>query len=193
VGHYAAQVLEGLQYLHAEGIIHRDIKGDNILIDSTSDVKLADFGLSQNLSLVKQDDIAGTPYWMAPEIINMSGASYTSDIWSVGCMVIELLSGKPPYCDFAPHTALYKIAMDLHPPIPPGCSPAVEDFLLLCLKKEPGLRPSATQLLQHPWIVESMRIFSERSRTSSPMVHQSTFAPSVRISDQILLNFTSHL
>jgi hypothetical protein len=119
---------------------------------------------------VKESDVVGTPYWMAPEIISLSGAQYTSDIWSVGCMVIEMLTGKPPYFEHNAHTAFYKIIMDLHPPLPPGCSPAVEDFLLLCLKKEPGLRPSASQLLQHPWIVESTRITSERNRTMSPSV-----------------------
>ncbi len=152
---YIAQVLEGLSILHGEGIIHRDIKGDNVLLTKDGDVKLADFGVSSKLSRVQTNEICGTPFWMAPEIISLSGATYASDIWSVGCMVIELLSGKPPYFDLDRTTAFFKIVMDPHPPLPQGISALCQDFLMQCFQKEPSLRKSADELMKHPWITQA--------------------------------------
>lgn len=122
IAKYIFQVLEGLKYLHGEGIIHRDIKGDNVLLTKKSEIKLADFGVAGSLDDLEAQDIAGTPYWMAPEIISLNGAQYSSDIWSVGCMVIELFTGKPPYYDLPKMSALYKIVTDDHPPLPVGLS-----------------------------------------------------------------------
>ncbi|CAN0572764.1 unnamed protein product [Ectocarpus sp. 12 AP-2014] len=78
----------------------------------------------------------GTPYWMAPEIIEMTGTTTACDVWSVGCTIIELLEGKPPYFDLPQMTALYKIVQDDHPPLPDGTSQALRDFLLQCFKKQ---------------------------------------------------------
>lgn len=89
---------------------------------------------------------------MAPEVIEMSGCSDASDIWSVGCTIVELLTGKPPYFDLAPMAALFRIVQDDHPPIPGGISPALHDFIMKCFKKEPRLRATAQDLLKHPWI-----------------------------------------
>ena len=119
------QVLQGLQYLHDQGVIHRDIKGANILTTKDGTVKLADFGVSTSTLAGGQDkeaQVVGTPYWMAPEIIQLSGASSASDIWSVGCTVIELLQGKPPYHQLAAMPALFAIVNDDHPPLPEGIS-----------------------------------------------------------------------
>jgi len=110
--YYTHQVLQGLCFLHEQGVIHRDIKGDNVLLTKTSAVKLADFGVSQNLNQVQLDEVVGSTYWMAPEIITLSGASYSSDIWSVGCMVIEMLTGKPPYYSLNQMNAFFRIVMD---------------------------------------------------------------------------------
>jgi serine/threonine protein kinase len=128
VGVYMTQVLEGLQYLHKEGIIHRDIKGANILTTKDGTVKLADFGVSTSTLAGpdKEAQVVGTPYWMAPEIIQLSGAASASDIWSVGCTVIELLQGKPPYHNLAAMPALFAIVNDDHPPLPEGVSPVSE-------------------------------------------------------------------
>ena len=125
VGVYMTQVLQGLQYLHDQGVIHRDIKGANILTTKDGTVKLADFGVSTSTLAGGQDkeaQVVGTPYWMAPEIIQLSGASSASDIWSVGCTVIELLQGKPPFHNLAAMPALFAIVNDDHPPLPEGIS-----------------------------------------------------------------------
>ncbi len=133
VGVYMTQVLQGLQYLHDQGVIHRDIKGANILTTKDGTVKLADFGVSTSTLAGpdKEAQVVGTPYWMAPEIIQLSGATSASDIWSVGCTVIELLQGKPPYHNLAAMPALFAIVNDDHPPLPEGVSPVCSLPLLL--------------------------------------------------------------
>ncbi|POS87394.1 cell division control protein-like protein 15 [Erysiphe pulchra] len=159
VGVYMGQVLLGLQYLHDQGVIHRDIKGANILTTKDGKVKLADFGVSTSTlaGADKEAQVVGTPYWMAPEIIQLSGATPASDIWSLGCTVIELLEGKPPYYKLAPMPALFAIVNDDHPPLPEGVSPAARDFLIQCFQKDPNLRVSARKLLKHAWIMGSKR------------------------------------
>lgn len=160
VGVYMTQVLQGLHYLHDQGVIHRDIKGANILTTKDGTVKLADFGVSTSTLAGGQDkeaQVVGTPYWMAPEIIQLSGASSASDIWSVGCTVIELLQGKPPYHNLAAMPALFAIVNDDHPPLPEGISAAARDFLMQCFQKDPNLRVSARKLLRHAWIVGCRR------------------------------------
>ncbi|KAG1330836.1 MAP3K epsilon protein kinase 1 [Cocos nucifera] len=156
---YIAQVLEGLVYLHEQGVIHRDIKGANILTTKEGLVKLADFGVATKLTEadVNTHSVVGTPYWMAPEVIEMSGVCAASDIWSVGCTVIELLTCVPPYYDLQPMPALFRIVQDVHPPIPEGLSPDITDFLRQCFKKDAMQRPDAKTLLQHPWIQNSRR------------------------------------
>ncbi|TBU45550.1 kinase-like protein [Dichomitus squalens] len=159
VGVYIAQVLEGLVYLHDQGVIHRDIKGANILTNKDGCVKLADFGVASSTAAgaVRDDAVVGSPYWMAPEVIEQSGATTASDIWSVGCTVIELLEGKPPYHFLDPMPALFRIVQDDSPPIPDGASPIVKDFLYHCFQKDCNLRISAKKLLRHPWMVAARR------------------------------------
>ncbi|KAI0179538.1 cell division control protein [Hypoxylon sp. FL1284] len=159
VGVYMTQVLQGLQYLHDQGVIHRDIKGANILTTKDGKVKLADFGVSTSTLAGpdKEAQVVGTPYWMAPEIIELCGATPASDIWSLGCTVIELLSGKPPYHHLQAMPALFAIVNDDHPPLPEGVSSAARDFLIQCFQKDPNLRVSAKKLLKHNWIVGCRR------------------------------------
>ncbi|KAF8558280.1 kinase-like protein [Imleria badia] len=156
---YIRQVLEGLVYLHDQGVIHRDIKGANILTNKDGCVKLADFGVASSTTTgaVSDDAVVGSPYWMAPEVIEQSGATTASDIWSVGCVVIELLEGKPPYHFLDPMPALFRIVQDDCPPIPEGASPIVKDFLLHCFQKDSNLRISAKKLLRHPWMVAAKK------------------------------------
>lgn len=173
VGLYMSQALHGLLYLHEQGVIHRDIKGANILTTKEGLVKLADFGVASRTTGLSESSVVGTPYWMAPEVIELSGATTASDIWSLGCTVIELLEGKPPYHNLQPMPALFRIVNDDHPPLPQGASPvcsfcllvsvqanifqAVKDFLMQCFQKDPNLRVSARKLLKHPWIVNARR------------------------------------
>uniref|UniRef100_A0A175YQP2 non-specific serine/threonine protein kinase n=2 Tax=Daucus carota subsp. sativus TaxID=79200 RepID=A0A175YQP2_DAUCS len=154
---YIAQVLEGLVYLHEQGVIHRDIKGANILTTKEGRVKLADFGVATKLTEanINEPSYTGTAYWMAPEVVNTPGVCVASDIWSVGCTVIELLTGSPPYSGYDPWPALWQIAQVKQPPIPDSLSPAVTDFVHQCFKEDHRQRVDAKTLLSHPWILRS--------------------------------------
>lgn len=168
---YISQVLEGLVYLHEQGVIHRDIKGANILTTKEGLVKLADFGVATKLTEadVNTHSVVGTPYWMAPEVIEMSGVCAASDIWSVGCTVIELLTCVPPYYDLQPMPALFRIVQDDHPPIPDGLSTDITDFLRQCFKKDARQRPDAKTLLSHPWIRNCRRALQSSLRHSGTL------------------------
>jgi len=144
---YIDQVLRGLVYLHTQGVVHRDVKGANILTTREGLVKLADFGVAarmgeDNMNTSKCEDVdgdheqpAGTPYWMAPEVIELKTVTTASDIWSVGCLAIELLTGQPPYFDLQPLSAMYNIVQEPHPALPPSASDMMRDFLLSCFSK----------------------------------------------------------
>jgi len=163
---YIRQILEGLAYLHSQDVLHRDIKGANILITKTGICKLADFGTSIMLDVVtKHYSCVGTPYWMAPEVLDMSGATQAVDIWSLGCTLIELLTGKPPYFDLGPMAAMFRISEDAHPPIPENITEQLEHFLHCCLQKDPELRCSAKELLLHPWLAANERSTRDRAPT----------------------------
>nr|GEV36886.1 mitogen-activated protein kinase kinase [Tanacetum cinerariifolium] len=155
---YTKQILLGLEYLHKNGIMHRDIKGANILVDNKGRIKLADFGASKKVvelaTMTGAKSMKGTPYWMAPEVIVQTGHSFSADIWSVGCTVIEMATGKPPWSQqYQEVAALFHIGTTkAHPPIPDHLSADAKDFLLKCLEGEPHLRPDASELLQHPFV-----------------------------------------
>ncbi|CAG9327017.1 CDC15_3 [Blepharisma stoltei] len=153
---YIKQVLLGLVYLHSQGIVHRDIKGANILATKDGIVKLTDFGVATKLSeTTKSMSVVGTPYWMAPEIAYPTGPTTPAcDIWSLGCTVIELVTGSPPYYDLEPMQALYRVVQDPAPPLPTNISEELKDFLTKCFQKEPLIRVDAKALLKHPWITQ---------------------------------------
>ncbi|KAI8059897.1 kinase-like domain-containing protein [Gongronella butleri] len=154
VATYCSQILHGLEYLHAQNVVHCDLKAANLLTTKSGNLKLSDFGVSLHLAqqVQQEDEVAGTPYWMAPEVIALEGASTKSDIWSLGCTLIELCTGKPPYSEFNHYYALYHIVDDEYPPFPSGLSDDLYDFLRNCFAKQPEDRPSATELLLHAWI-----------------------------------------
>ncbi|EMD38930.1 hypothetical protein CERSUDRAFT_112640 [Gelatoporia subvermispora B] len=155
VASYVVKILEGLDYLHQSDVVHCDLKAANILTTKNGNVKLSDFGVSLNLRAMEREmkDVAGTPNWMAPEVIELKGASTKSDIWSLACTVIELLTGRPPYADIPNSmSVMFRIVEDDMPPIPEGCSESLQDFLKLCLNKDPTKRPSAEMLCEHDWL-----------------------------------------
>merc|ERR1712137_72085 len=152
---YVSQVLEGLIYLHSQNIIHRDIKGGNLLITREGSIKLADFGIATVATTQRHSLVEGSPYWMAPELVTLSHTPTTaSDIWSVGCTLIELLTGVPPYFDMVAASAIYKMVNDGCPPLPDDISESAEDFLRQCFVEDPDQRLTAEQLRAHPWILE---------------------------------------
>ncbi|OMH80836.1 Cytokinesis protein sepH [Zancudomyces culisetae] len=155
---YVIKTIEGLIYLHSRNVVHCDLKAANILTTKQGNTKLADFGVSIKLGLYSEDGedagVMGSPFWMAPEIIKLEGATEASDIWSLGCTIIELLTGSPPYFDLVPLAALYRIVVDEHPPIPENISPELKDFLLKCFQKDPKARPTSMMLMEHPWITQ---------------------------------------
>jgi len=159
---YTRQILVGLMYLHEHQIMHRDIKGANILISNDGIVKLADFGASKRITeMMTQNDcmsLKGTPYWMAPEVIMQSGHGRSADIWSVGCTVIEMISGKPPFSEFPTQVSvLFHIANTQDPPaMPPNISDECRDFLLQTFQRNPRDRPTAATLLQHPFVMRGL-------------------------------------
>ncbi|XP_068636823.1 mitogen-activated protein kinase kinase kinase NPK1-like [Aristolochia californica] len=169
---YTKQLLQGLEYLHCNGIIHRDIKGANILVDNKGCIKLADFGASKQVvelaTLSGAKSMKGTPYWMAPEVILQTGHTFSADIWSVGCTVIEMATGKPPWSQqYQEVAALFYIGTTKsHPPIPDHLSAEAKDFLLKCLQKEPNLRAAASDLLQHPFVTGKLPDNRQVFRTS---------------------------
>ncbi|KLO12719.1 kinase-like protein [Schizopora paradoxa] len=156
VASYVVKILEGLDYLHRNDVVHCDLKAANILTTKTGNVKLSDFGVSLNLRNVGREvktDVTGTPNWMAPEVIELKGASRASDIWSLGCTVIELLSGRPPYAELPNGmSVMYHIVDDPMPPIPEEYSDELKDFLIQCFQREPADRPTAETLCEHPWL-----------------------------------------
>eukprot|EP00796_Vickermania_ingenoplastis_P011291 gene11292-7825_t len=169
---WTKQLLSGLRYLHSQRIIHRDIKGENVLVDTAVDptsgaqIKLVDFGAARRLTdaVSQSKTVIGTPYWMAPEVVDFSGEgegySFKADVWSVGCTVAEMLTGSPPWPirANAPSTIMMIAnAKDGPTAIPekeatPGCL----DFMKKCFAVDPNKRPTVEELLKHPWIVGTM-------------------------------------
>lgn len=163
VAQYMRQVLEGLAYLHHQGIIHRDIKGANILTTKDGVAKLGDFGVAMRIKSeqTERPRAAGTPHFMAPEIIQMQEPSTACDIWSLGATIVELKTGSPPYGDRQDIPAMYAIVQqDSSTIVPTDASGSLRDFLTLCFEKNPALRVNANDLLQHLWI----RKFGEDER-----------------------------
>ena len=172
---FVKQILEGLAYLHNQGIIHRDIKGANLLLTKNGVVKLADFGYSILNDKNKVNSIVGTACFMAPEVIEQKGnISPKCDIWSLGSTIIQLLTTRPPYYEFEPMAAMFRIVTDDCPPLPSGISEHLKNFLLKCFTKDPSKRPSAKELLQHPWITTPnkklvKKFINENNNSSIPI------------------------
>ncbi|KAL8540674.1 hypothetical protein ACS0TY_002058 [Phlomoides rotata] len=151
---YTRQILSGLNYLHCRNVVHRDIKCANILVDVSGSVKLTDFGLAKATKLNDIKSCKGTPFWMAPEVVNRKNHGYgrAADIWSLGCTVLEMLTGQIPYSHLEGMQALFRIGRGELPPIPNTLSKDAQDFILKCLQVNPDHRPLAAELLEHPFV-----------------------------------------
>uniref|UniRef100_A0AAX7VKI5 non-specific serine/threonine protein kinase n=1 Tax=Astatotilapia calliptera TaxID=8154 RepID=A0AAX7VKI5_ASTCA len=156
IAYICREILRGLTHLHQHKVIHRDIKGQNVLLTENAEVKLVDFGVSAQLdrTVGRRNTFIGTPYWMAPEVIACDenpDATYDfkSDLWSLGITAIEMAEGAPPLCDMHPMRALFLIPRN---PWPVRGSKKFQSFIESCLVKSHSQRPSTEQLLKHPFI-----------------------------------------
>ncbi|XP_014213424.1 serine/threonine-protein kinase PAK mbt [Copidosoma floridanum] len=153
------QCLKPLQYLHSQGVIHRDIKSDSILLTADGRVKLSDFGFCAQVSqeLPKRKSLVGTPYWMSPEVISRLPYGPEVDIWSLGIMIIEMVDGEPPFFNEPPLQAMRRIR-DMPPPKLKNShkvSPKLQKFLEKMLVRDPAHRATAAQLLEDPFLMQA--------------------------------------
>ena len=172
-------ILKGLQFLHAQKKIHRDIKAGNIMMSSEGLVKLGDFGVSAQLtnSISKKDSKIGTPYWMSPEVISQKSYDSKCDIWSLGITCIELAEGAPPYSEVRTFLVMKKILNN--PPKgltnPKLWSNEFNDFVQKCLTVNTVQRPSAVQLLNHKFIINNDQgngILIQRLNQALPLINK---------------------
>lgn len=163
VGNFVRQILHGLSFLHGQDIVHRDIKGANILVDNKSCIKISDFGISKKVesdlltnARAHRPSLQGSVFWMAPEVVKQTSYSRKADIWSLGCLVVEMMSGTHPWPNLNQMQALFKIGSCAKPSLPEEISDEAVDFLNKTFEIDHEKRPTADELLRHPFITEEV-------------------------------------
>lgn len=178
---FVNQVLSGLSYLHERGVLHRDLKGDNLLVTLDGAVKISDFGTVRRsddiYNNVEGMSLQGSVFWMAPEVVSLSKKGYSAkvDIWSLGCVVLEMFAGRRPWSDDEAIQAMFKIGKEGRaPPVPPDVrlSQEATHFLKCCFQLDPSCRPTASRLLEHVfpfvgdgWTFDSSRLYRTMRRS----------------------------
>ncbi|KAF9916754.1 hypothetical protein BX616_002900 [Lobosporangium transversale] len=157
---FTRQILLGLEYIHSKKIVHRDIKAANVLVDEQGVCKISDFGISKRNAQSQGGydenvgSLQGSIFWMAPEMVTSKAYGAKVDIWSFGCLVLEMFTGQQPWKGYAPQQALFTIGSNnAHPPIPENISEEGQRFLARCFTTDANLRPTASELLQDPFAV----------------------------------------
>ncbi|GAA5947906.1 hypothetical protein JCM3765_007023 [Sporobolomyces pararoseus] len=174
VSKFVRQILTGLDYLHEREIIHRDIKGANILVDNKGNIKISDFGISKKVednllsgAKVHRPSLQGSVYWMAPEVVKQTAYTSKADIWSLGCLVVEMLTGAHPWANLTQMQAIFRIGSSGRPTVPDDISNEADDFLEQTFEIEHTARPSARELLSHAFIREDANLQTPTRATFS--------------------------
>ncbi|CAB4445937.1 unnamed protein product [Rhizophagus irregularis] len=159
------QILQGLNYLHEQDIIHRDIKGANVLVDNKGGIKISDFGISkkvedQIMATVSRPSLQGSVFWMAPEVVKQTSYTSKADIWSLGCLIIEMFTGEHPFPEFNQMQAMFKIGQSCSPEIPEDISNEAKEFLKKTFELNHNNRPTAKALLSHPFTKSNIQLSS---------------------------------
>ena len=161
---FVGQILEGLSYLHSRNIIHRDIKGANVLVDNKGSIKISDFGISKRVEAssvltsaakggpLHRPSMQGSVFWMAPEVVKQTHHTARADIWSLGCLVVEMFSGSHPFPNSSQLQAIFQLGNEAKPTIPEECSKEAREFLERTFEIDHEKRPSADELLSSPFL-----------------------------------------
>ncbi|GAA6034054.1 hypothetical protein JCM8097_000669 [Rhodosporidiobolus ruineniae] len=195
VSKFVRQILTGLDYLHEREIIHRDIKGANILVDNKGNIKISDFGISKKVednllsgAKVHRPSLQGSVYWMAPEVVKQTAYTSKADIWSLGCLVVEMLTGAHPWANLTQMQAIFRIGSSIRPTVPDDISNEADDFLEQTFEIEHTDRPSARELLLHAFIRDpdafaasqqtpTRATFSQQQQQQQQQAAQATVSP----------------